>query len=269
MAVTTKRKAGVKKETVTVRRERLRLRDWMLFWILVLANVALVCAIFGDIDVNTLKPVSVVNEEQQSAEQQLVDELKAQLKDLGDKVAAVENVNVNEGLEKHLVSLGYSFPECPVSVNLSSSTQDIIYLDTVEQNLSISLPYSFSWGSDKYLVNPIDRSRGVAGEVYFGPGSEHQCTLVRDSTLLIDNFERTLRQRRSEIASQLGMEFSNIRERMISGIPVLSYEVLADGGRFYREWMAFGRTNNYTLRSAGWLTDAEAIKIIQSLRVTK
>lgn len=260
MPVQTKRKTSVKKES-----ERLRLRHWVMFWVLVAATHALVIAIFSNVDVRTLLPVNVVNDEQRKAQAQLIEELKTQVKSLEDKAASVENLEINS--ERRLVSRGSTLQECLVS--LSSSTQDIIYLDTVEQNLSMSLPYSFSWGSDKYLVNPIDRSRGVAGEVYFGPGSEHQCTLVRDSTLLIDNFDRTLRQRRSEIASQLGMEFSNVRERTISGIPVLSYEVLADNGQFYREWMAFGRTNNYTIRSAGWLTDAEAIKIIQSLRVTK
>lgn len=254
----------MKKETVSAKYERLRLRHWVMFWVLVAATHALVIAIFSNVDVRTLLPVNVVNDEQQKAEAQLIEELKIQVKSLEDKAASVESSEINS--ERRLVSRGSTLQECPVS--LSSSTQDIIYISTVEQNVNMSLPYSFSWGSDAYFINPIDRSRGVAGEIYFGPGiASGDCLLVRDSLLMIDERRSSPNELRSELSGQ-DLKISNLRERTINGIPVLSYE-FDRGADTERVWVGFGRTNHYTLQSAGWLTDTEAIKIIQSLRVTK
>ncbi len=48
---------------------------------------------------------------------------------------------------------------------------------------------------------------------------------------------------------------------------VISYVQQQLGGAHI--WEAFGRSYHYTISSQGWLTDAEAIKIIQSLKVVK
>ena len=258
MAVTTKRKVGVKKETVTVRRERLRLRDWMLFWILVLANVALVCAIFGNIDVNTLKPVSVVNEEQQSAEQQLVDELKAQLKDLGDKMTDIdqEQHTYNEFVQSRDIDF-----ECRTEGREPGQPETYFtYIDT-ETGVSMTLPYSFSWGTSNC---PPLRKESLQ-EIRFGPVTPSEDNPMRDASLRILEVA-DLRNRRIELTDGPNGS-SDVRERVVNGMTVLSYKYEGLGSLSY--WEAFGRNFRYLITSRSWLTDSEAIKIIQSLRVTK
>lgn len=235
-----------------MRRERLRLRDWMLFWILVLANVALVCAIFGNIDVNTLKPVSVVNEEQRSAEQQLVTGLKNQITSLTDELATAK--------------LGAAEAQTDLVVPCLSTTSTTIdtYFTYVNKSarVSASLPYSFSWGSSCSPAAEKD------GSIIFGPGyPDAPSWHFRDSMLSVLGKENTLTNVKQILQPGYPGVSDNmeIRERTISGMPVLSFN--ADGGG--RVWYAFGRSNTYWISSRGaWLTDAEAIKIIQSLRVT-
>jgi hypothetical protein len=251
MPVQTKRKGSTKKETMSVKNERLRLRHWVMFWVLVAATHALVISIFSNVDVRTLLPVSAVNEEKMTAEEQLVAELRAQVKSLGDKVASVEST------EAH--------PKPATSCLTTTSTAIDTYITYVDKstNVSASLPYSFSWGDECAPVVLTD-----AG-IWFGPGKSsdnENNSAIRDSELTIGDKRITLSQVKQNL--QPGYpgvsEDTNLRERTISGIPVLSFN--ADGGSHV--WYAFGRSFTYILGSDSWLTDAEAIKIIQSLRVT-
>jgi hypothetical protein len=108
----------------------------------------------------------------------------------------------------------------------------------------------------------------VAGETYFGPGMlSGDCMVVRDSSLIVSDDTRPMSDLRRELNAQ-DIKPSALRERTINGIPVLSYTINRGAGD-ERNWIAFGRTNRYHLHSQGWLTDAEAVKIIQSLRVEK
>src|SRR5688572_17830080 len=157
MATKTKKKVAPLATEKTY--ERLRLREWVVFWILVLVNMALICAIFGNVDVNTLKPVSVVNDEQQNAEQALVDELKAQVKSLSDQVASIESdpvVEVDDSSD--MDGLCPAKDAAPIDSYLTYKLGDV----------SVQVPYSTGWTNPNCQLPPATVSSD--GEVLaFGP----------------------------------------------------------------------------------------------------
>lgn len=274
MPVKTKRKAVTKAVPLTPKYERLRLREWMMFWVLFAATVALVCAIFGDVDVRTLRPVGVTSST--NAGQQELDELRAQVVDLSTELNSIEQQQVSSS-ERIIANIRdipfgdlYFYDEVNLGVqcdrlnlNTSTPTQSIVWTDE-PTGLQASLPYSFDWGTDRYLVTPYEEL-GL-GLIAFGPiVKTYDCNPARDAILAFD-FPKDPSNSLSEIRKEPGLE-GTVRQRTINGITVLSYRIgeLA-GGNF---WEVFGRSYHYRIRSEGWLTDAEAIKIIQSLRVTK
>jgi hypothetical protein len=256
MAVTTKRKTSVKKEVVSTRYERLRLREWMIFWILVLANIALVCAIFGNVDVRTLKPVGVVNEEQKTAEQELVAALRAEV------------MSLQASLDTAKVEATTPTSSCS-NLEVTPIDNYLVYTDT-NTGVRMSIPYGSDWNTDRCPVTPADWNDG--GFLAFGPltsvtfpsGSD---VAKRDANLTILPQVRSVAEQRELLRNPQEGDIEDLRERTISGIPVFSY-TLEYVGPSQKYWVALGRTYTYYLSSYGWLTDAEAVKIIQSLRVT-
>lgn len=254
MPVQTKRKVATKKEAVSVKYERLRLRHWVMFWVLVAATHALVIAIFSNVDVRTLLPVNVVNDEQQKAEAQLINKLKNQ-------VASLE-----ESLSNAQRKAAPAESECETSSDAPIDTY-VTYIDK-ETSVSMSLPYSFEWKGRGCSVPPaLDYGSGIG----FGPGHIYG----RYASLDIRPREAAAEIIRAEVESaptstdQLGA-VRNIRRRMINGLSVTSYSMGLDIGGTRNTWVAAGRTYTYVIQDDyEWLTDAEAIKIIQSLRVTK
>jgi len=238
----------------------------MIFWILVLANVALVCAIFGNVDVRTLKPVSVVNDEQQAAEQALIDELKTQVKSLGEQVASVEESTAVGRLQ---VPANQMEDGCDLAWNYGATSTVYLSWKDEKSGVTASLPYSFDWGNERYSFLPYEVwTFDAETSVHFGPGSPGgACGVGRDAYLMIEAVDTTSPDKLlSEIRSDEPAS-ENIRQRTIGGVTVIS----ATRGELGRGpvWYIFGRSYFYTLSSQDWLTDAEAIKIIQSLRVTK
>lgn len=223
---------------------------WMVFWVLVLATVALVCAIFGKIDVKTLKPVGAGNEKSVSAEDQLVGELKDQVAALEESLAKVENASG-------------STADCATTQVTAIDTY-VTYVDK-ETGVSMSLPYSFGWNGQGCELSP-------GGPGGFGPGHIYG----RYASLHISPRETAaeiIRVETTESTPTSTTEVSavrNIRRRVINGLTVTTYTQALDIGFTRNTWVAAGRTYTYVIRDDyEWLTDAEAVKIIQSLRVTK
>ena len=65
-----------------------------------------------------------------------------------------------------------------------------------------------------------------------------------------------------------GLDAPGKQRRNINGLTVYSYAPSGFDGNIHY-WRALGRSYTYFIQSAGWLTDAEAVKIIQSLKVVK
>lgn len=253
MAVQTKRKTSVKKEPVAVKYERLQLRHWVMFWALVAATHALVIAIFSNVDVRTLLPVNVVNDEQQQAEERVFADLKTEIASLQTKIRSMETEST-------------STSECDTISKTPIETY-FTYIDP-KTSVSMSLPYSFGWKGQDCEISPVETYSGSIG---FGPGHIYG----RYASLDIRPREAAAEIIRVEVESaptstdQLGA-VRNIRRRTINGLNVTSYSMGLDIGGVRNTWVAAGRTYTYVIRDDyEWLTDSEAIKIIQSLRVTK
>ncbi len=231
------------------------LLSWVAFWACISATLVLISATFTSALSFAQTPKE--NADTVAALQQLGDAL--------EKKADEMTGGTTEPEGRIMIGMGAAL-SCDTV--LATSTADVITLSLSDADVRMNLPYSFSWGNEKYAMNPFDRSRGVAGEVYFGPGIvSGDCVVVRDSSLIVNTDTRSMSDIRRELNTQ-DIKPGALRERTINGIPVLSYTINRGAGD-ERNWIAFGRTNRYNLHSAGWLTDAEAVKIIQSLRVEK
>ncbi|QQR61255.1 hypothetical protein IPH19_02215 [Candidatus Uhrbacteria bacterium] len=275
MAVTTKRKVTAKKETTTVRRERLRLRDWMLFWILVLANVALVCAIFGNIDVNTLKPAGMGNEDGQSNQTMRESELEAQVAVLEGDLSRLQKDLETRPISStgYTQSGNYDFDqECyaPDSEAAPGAAETYIPYRDPKTSVLFNVPYNFSWGTTNCPPVQIQFD-GEQDVISFGPSVGGEGGEARDSGLRISAATTTAAALAGARIELTGSETSDssIRQRTINGLAVYSYRIEYGLGGGLNIWLAVGRNYTYRLSSNSWLTDAEAIKIIQSLRVTK
>jgi hypothetical protein len=152
--------------------------------------------------------------------------------------------------------------------NHATATQSIVWQDK-NTGLQAQLPYNFAWGSDTCLPTPfITKVTDKLTTVAFGPVVNiGDCIPARDASISASSSMDANVFLRDLKARNLGPDLSAIRQRTLGGIAVLSYRIDALGGGNY--WEVFGRSFHYTLNSQGWLTDAEAVKIIQSLKVVK
>lgn len=242
---------------------------WMMFWLLVLANVALVAAIFGNVDVRTLKPVSVVDEEERSGQTTRERELEAQVTvlegDLNRLQRNLERKEINGDVVYIPSATDYDFDqECYLDPQQPGLPETYVTYIDKETSVSVTVPYSFSWGT--LNCPPVQSSN--TSTIAFGPAVGTEGGESRDSWLHITEATST--------ASALAMVNADssesgakpqVRQRVINGLTVFSYKW--EGIVTINHWVAVGRNYTYRISSLGWLTDAEAVKIIQSLRVTR
>lgn len=231
--------------------------SWITFWVLVLATMALATVCFTDAFKNS---EGEVDQETVAAFEAIRKNLEAQVADLQTKVG------VEEKVDGRLLIAG-RVRECDLSWATSTAEVYVSYVEPTTK-VRMSLPYSFNWGNAEYALLPVAQY-GSETSVEFGPSLLNtDCYTYRDSMLLVSNSTSTPASTRRSLANPPeGAEatVSNVRERTINGIPVLSYRM--SGATVQENWIGFGRNFQYRLSSYGWLTDAEAVKIIQSLRV--
>jgi|GEM_PF-2153089 len=230
---------------------------WLVFWTLVLCTVALVCAIFGNVDVNTLMRTSVSDNTQQMEEQAMIEELKAEVANLQAKVQSVETVPAQP--EK-------PFKRICMTAGLAVSDKYLTYIDQ-KTGVSMTLPYDVA-ETDGCLVPTVrDDENGVAfGPLVGSEGGSDQDSFIRILPVTSTNaILKGLNVRTSDQENPV----KNIRQRTISGLTVISHEETSVTGGGASYWYAIGRNFSYQIGSLGALSDTEAIKIIQSLRVTK
>lgn len=234
--------------------------SWITFWVLVLATMALATVCFTDAFKNS---EGEVDAESVAAIEAIRKSLEQQVADLQAKVG------VEEKVDGRLLIAGHA-DECGLA--WATSTPDV-YVSYVEPKTKVraSIPYSFSWGNEKYAFEPIAMDAAMGAEHFrFGPGIAVGCGVIRDSGLMIYTSTSTPLSLRRSLAippQEPWISVNSIRERTINGIPVVSYGMTANDGSIVNNWVGFGRNFQYTITSYGWLTDAEAVKIIQSLRV--
>ncbi|KAA0207056.1 hypothetical protein EDM68_00480 [Candidatus Uhrbacteria bacterium] len=238
------------------------LHSWILFWVLILATMALASVCFT----TAFRPA----ENQADAEALAVFEavkknLERQITELEGKV----EVSQQPGGRIIIDATSNQLTEDEVfqsKWNIEPATVYVQHIDPTTK-LSMTLPYNFSWGTEKYALNPVD---AYANFILFGPAYPFEGGLTRGASLSIENSTSSAAIRKEiQTLRNNGEQIEEIRERIINGMTVISF-TQGDGSSYTRNlWIGVGRTYLYRIESSGWLTDAEAVKIIQSLRVAK
>ncbi len=239
---------------------RLRLRHWMLLWTLIALTVLTVVTIFNDVNIR-LRAMnegpgyssSFTQQEEEPSEEAPAEPA------LDSATTTLDSSNSST------VTVNPCFSSQIAEVNAHPSMADGDGL------VKFTVPFSTNWKNlDCALVPATTVFDGSTTTTIFGPYIEESSvrtpSIERDAWLSVETKNSSLKEEKYSLATTpLAGE---IRERTINGMPVISYHK-DDSGFSTNYWVAFGRTYTYRLASFGWLTDAEAIKIIESIKVTK
>jgi len=150
-------------------------------------------------------------------------------------------------------------PACVMSDEIPAIDNYISYKDE-KTSVSMKIPFSTKWQNNDCDFAPTQLYD--AGVVSFGPEtgvttSERDARLSIKPAISVQEMDTWYKD----------LVASKKQKRTINGMTVISYDVEGLGGGLF--WEGFGRSYHYVITSNGWLTDAEAVKIIQSLKVTK
>ncbi|MCE9586398.1 hypothetical protein K8R04_03710 [Candidatus Uhrbacteria bacterium] len=165
---------------------------WLMFWLLVLCSVALVCAIFGRVDVRTL---NILNSEKTT----VVTPPTEQKSDT--KTRQVIRSPYNE--------LNSEYPDleimsAPISVERPFERR--VYEDKVNK-FSLRVPYNPLWGIGRFVLEPYEQIQDYGSTlIVFGPlrviPFEGCCIIARDFS-----FETRAPRSMRQIQDQEGAEY--------------------------------------------------------------
>lgn len=260
------KKIKTAKKTVAVKNRgkltMIPLRSWILFWFFVVATMTLVIVCFT----SAFRSIDRdANRETAAAFQVIRQNLEAQVAELQAQVGVTNTqelsyADFSDRIEGECLS--------PQGGSVDTSKALLTYVTYTDPKTSVSmiLPYSFGWGT----INCPPVQTHPEGEILFGPSRRGEGGAGRESSISIEAPSSTaaIRALAVSVVMQSELENKTIRQRTVNGLTVLSYSY-SGGMASGNVWVAVGRTHVYWIYSAGWLTDAEAIKIIQSLKVVK
>ncbi len=260
----------------------------LVFWLLALSTLVLGIVVVGNL---SKKTVQVVNSDSAARVQTEIVPPENQLTNPQD------NAPKNQDNLSNIPGI-----DCFTSHPGPAETY-VSYLDK-KTSVSLVLPYSFSWGTERcpvlqtvlYDEDPggIADSMGLRSWLRFGPAYKiyngdgafyvpDGLSVTNTHTFLVDDASRYSAERGTELSifsptsseavyQQIlhGQDFAHypkgkILQRTINGMRV--YSISSSDGNTWNIWYAVGRSYGYLLSSRDWLTDAEAIKIIESIKV--
>ena len=235
-----------------------QLRHWLLFWTLVLCVMIVINASFAKYQ----KPSSdVVMETDLMAA--IADSLEKQADTLEQQAEALQDMKPEGRL---FITVDKAHGLCgPETALLDLPADQTFQFSDENTGVTASLPYNFAWGNDGYGAFPFEANGFETNSILFGKvGPYTEGCWGRDSILTISPPTTTASLLRSLAGTQ-------VRQRNVNGLTVLSYTKAEDSSPIINQvWDAVGRTYWYRIVSrAGQLSDAEAVAIIQSLRVTQ
>jgi hypothetical protein len=197
--------------------------------------------------------LNVVNDEQRLADQVLINDLKAQVKILEEKGADSELPPASES-------------PCIDESEFAAPDSYVTYRD-LPTGIQIQLPYNQNWGGEDCRLDAFS-ARSATGtlQIDFGPSVPD----LRGGWERI-SFTASAPTSSAAVLNEIRKNHPSeeIVTRTVNGIPV--YQVIYAGGYDPASisWYAVGRNYLFMFRvRKGALSDAEAVKIIQSLRVT-
>lgn len=225
---------------------------WITFWALVLATMALATVCFS----YAFRPIdSDVDPETLAAFQAIRENLEKQVEELQGEVALAPSPT------------GFLGEAC-LQDSISPIDNYLTYVEP-QSKVQMRLPFGTGWENENCAFPPARISGNI---ISFGPVVKGAGEGVRDSMLTIQpakstvDFNTEIAQIRSDGSDT---QISAIKQRNINGLNVFSYTTTIPTGYVTHDWYALGKTFSYKLEANEWLTDAEAVKIIQSLKVVK
>lgn len=244
----------------------MKLSQWLLFWSLVLCVMVVINASFAKYQ----KPSQDLVLETEVAGA-IAESLERQADMLEEQADALQDMKPTGRL---FITVDKAHGLCGVETSLLDlpANQTILFEDK-KTGVTASLPYNFAWGNDGYGAFPYEVNGFETNSFLFGKvGTYTEGCWGRDAALSIfaptstGSLLRVLRA-----GPFLGFEVNGqIQQSNVNGLTVYSYSASSTGSGFaYNIWDAVGRTYWYRVTSSGVLTNAEAVKIIQSLRVTQ
>ncbi len=229
------------------------LRSWVAFWFFILVTMTLVIVCFT----NAFRSIDrEASRETAAAFQTIRQNLEARVAELQGQV----------NKPQAQTDRGQCLRGEPAPID-----NYLAYTDE-EKSIELQIPFSTAWTNPDCTFAPAEVESGHF--VHFGPYVAGELTdgekpmVVRDSTLVAVNDQKSVAEIRGLLRDPQEGSIRNLRERTVGGMTVFSY-TLDYVGPSINHWVALGRNYRYNITSYGWLTDAEAIKIIQSLRVTE
>jgi hypothetical protein len=246
-------KKVVKKNEPSWQITTIPLHSWILFWVLVLATMALATLCFT----SAFRPAQPeVDDEALAMFQAVRESLEQQVKELEGKAETAEQNKKILNEEKCL-----QYPP-------SSIDNYLVYVVS-SSNISVRLPFSTGWLNEECVYPP---AQTASDNVLFGPKvTRSEYAIVRDSNLSILPVRSVtdLNDEIEKLRTDSDVQVSPVERRVINGLTVFKFDTNAPLGYVTHYWYALGNTFSYKIESVEWLTDAEAVKIIQSLRVTQ
>lgn len=236
------------------------LGEKVVFWLLVMMTVALVTALFGNVDVKTLSRVKTTDEDP-SAKQQ------AQNIKLTEELSWYQKA-YSDIRDEQLAEDCYASEHKPANVTVTYSDD--------ESGIRVQLPYNKAWGGEKcYIpaVVPYESKDAILALAFGRMAASHPIGAFRSSSIRAlppTSSTQLLNNIRIETKSQSDAENSfKISSKIINGIPV--YRVEYTGNLNQTDtWYAAGRSYLFIIETTqNGITEDEATQIIQSLRVTK
>ncbi|MCC7523064.1 hypothetical protein IT407_04705 [Candidatus Uhrbacteria bacterium] len=247
-----------KSATMPAGPKAVQLRHWLLFWTLVLCVMIVINASFAKYQ----KPSSDLVMET-DAMAVIADSLEKQADMLEKQAEAMQEMKPEGRL---FITVDNAHGLCGSEAALLDLPADQTFQFRDEKTgVTASLPYNFAWGTDGYGAFPSEVNGFETNSFLFGKvGTYDSGCWFRDSSLTIYPPTSTTSLLRSLSGTQ-------VRQRNVNGLTVLSYSQTEQNTNFTNQvWDAIGRTYWYRIVSkAGQLSDAEAVSIIQSLRVTR
>ncbi len=231
----------------------------LVFWLLALSTLVLGIVVIGNL---SKKPVQVVNSDSQATAQ--VASLQAEIARLNSQVNSATNEEQAKqpDVDSSIRGMSTQTGPCPIENYLT-------YIES-RSKIQLRLPFSAALEDGQCVYFPPEfLPDGIQFGEYNAIGGEihHDALLtIGTNSISLTEFKQAIDSERADPSIRI----SNFKERNVNGLTVISFTRNADGGPDDIQWVAYGKSYTYTLHTkSGWLTDAEAIKIIESLKITK
>lgn len=282
-----KTKASIKKEAPAAKRYRLRLRHWMMFWILVALTIILIMTIFGDVD-EKMAAVNGSADVDLGQIAQLKSELQAKVDNFDQQNRAAKNQPVFAGrieLTEEMRSTSNAVFCGDLSENNNDPQKQTFTYTDIDTGVSFLVPYNDAWGYEHCYLSHVwnqtdtDTNGSRFSWLRFGPpvAAEREFEMTIDKAVTESAFIREWNKNLEAAKDCEACMISGkgpLTRRVINGLIVLDNQVSGSPYAVHY-WHVIGRSHHYTIKAIVKgdeyikIADAQVVDILKSLKATK